>query len=162
MQLIRLALIASIMLSFVHKYYVSSTRMEFNPQSGSFEITMKIFTDDLERTLRSTFDDELQMELGVASRELNYHMEDYLRQHFEVIFDDVPTTWSYVGMEVEMDRTFIYLELPRLLPFSEMKVRNTCLFDSFEKQSNIIDIVYQGKSKKLVLYPGFDHDSYFY
>ncbi|MFT4679109.1 MAG: hypothetical protein ACI84C_001385 [Flavobacteriales bacterium] len=135
----------------MHKYYISNTKIVQNELAGSFEITMKIFTDDFEKTLNKIPDERVILKSGQIDLEISYRIESYAREHFKISIDDRPITWRYVGAEVENDMSYIYFEFIQMADFKELKVENTMLFDEFEQQSNIIDIEYLGKRQKMIL-----------
>jgi hypothetical protein len=45
----------------IHEYYVSVTRANYNPASARLEISMKLFTDDLERTITQNTGEVLKL-----------------------------------------------------------------------------------------------------
>ncbi|MDO9261999.1 MAG: hypothetical protein Q7U08_08670, partial [Flavobacteriaceae bacterium] len=53
---ITLFFLAFMLMSFsVHKYYVSLTQIHHNEKDKSVEITLQVFTDDLELSLNNQF-----------------------------------------------------------------------------------------------------------
>ena len=56
-------LITILIFVFSHKYYVSSTLIDYSDKSGTYQISLKIFHDDLEK------------DLGFEMNELDY--DDY-------------------------------------------------------------------------------------
>ena len=46
-----------------HKYYVSSTKIEFKKESKTVQITMRIFIDDLQETINSSFSKDFELAL---------------------------------------------------------------------------------------------------
>ena len=69
-----------LILIFLHKYYVSSTLIDFNEESGTYQVSLKIFHDDLEK------------ELGFNSNKLDYSnyektnllITNYLKDNFKI------------------------------------------------------------------------------
>ena len=43
------------MFSWMHPYYISMTEIEHDKTNNTLEISVRIFTDDLEKTIRKTY-----------------------------------------------------------------------------------------------------------
>ncbi len=150
----RLLFISSflILCSFtLHKYYISNTKMVLNEMAGNFEVTMKIFTDDFERTLNAEKSETIILKSGVQESDISYAIETYVRDNFKIWIDDRPITWRYVGAEIENDLSYVYFEFIQMENFKELRIENSILFDQFEQQSNVIDIEYKGRQQKMIL-----------
>ena len=46
----------------VHEVYISSLQMEWKQQSGEIQLTLQLFTDDLETVLQSRTDSRIQLD----------------------------------------------------------------------------------------------------
>lgn len=135
----------------LHKFYISKTIIEFNTRSQQFEITCKLFTDDLELALS-----QLQgkpVKLG-ADDGADAIVESYCKQHFKCAIDGVPMEWRWVGKEVENDLTYCYFELYRKPDFTSFMLTNDLLVAQFPDQQNIVDLSIMGNTQTLV----FVHD----
>lgn len=122
-----------------HEYHVSVTQMQYNPALKSFEISIRLFTDDLEKGLSKSNDQRL---FKVTNDDKNDpFVEQYLRRSF--VFTDsqnrmVPI--HYVGKEQEEDATWVYLEAPFQGNLSGYKLQNSTLLEVFEDQVNMTNI----------------------
>lgn len=128
-----------------HKYYFSRTEIQQNAVTQAMEVTVSIFTDDLEKTLQ---DDGEPLRLG-DSRErsdVKFLMDDYLRSRFSVQLDGRPIQLTYLGKEVEHDITYCYLEGGNIPSGKLMEIKNTVLHELFEDQLNRVEISWNGKS----------------
>ncbi len=125
--------------------------MVLNEMAGNFEVTMKIFTDDFERTLNAEKSETIILKSGVQESDISYAIETYVRDNFKIWIDDRPITWRYVGAEIENDLSYVYFEFIQMENFKELRIENSILFDQFEQQSNVIDIEYKGRQQKMIL-----------
>jgi len=135
-----------------HKFYVSNTLIHHNAQSQNFEITMKIFTDDLERAIESKRQEKLR--LGDEDREhtlANEWIGDYLLDRFSVSLDDKPCALQFLGKEVDYEMTYCYLEIHNVVDFHSLSIRNEALLELFPEQQNIVDIDFQGWKQRILL-----------
>jgi hypothetical protein len=128
-----------------HKYYFSRTEIHQNVITQAMEVTISIFTDDLEKALQ---DDGEPLRLGDPRErsDVGFLMDDYLRARFTVDLDGRPIQLSYLGKEVEHDITYVYLEGMNIPSGQLMKIKNTALHELFENQLNRVEISWNGKS----------------
>ncbi len=131
-----------------HKFYVSNTLIEFNAQSQSYEVTCKLFTDDLERALGG---DAIHLGAENEASNANTLVEEYVRSHFKITFNDQPQLLSFVGKEVENDLTLCYFEMYQATDFNVLKVDNTMLLELFPEQKNIVELTSGGRSQTYIL-----------
>lgn len=129
-----------------HKFYVSNTVIAENPRTNSVEITIRIFTDDLENALESTFETESPLLLGEEneSEEAERFLEEYIRENFKLDFNGHPSQLLYIGKEVEYDLCYVYFEIPITPQFNALKMQNSILLDLFEEQVNITHLRFSG------------------
>jgi hypothetical protein len=128
----------------VHKFYVSNTIIEENVQTRSLEVTVKIFTDDLESALYYQEGKKVKLEMGRDIKH-NQAIQTYLLNHFKLsngAFLEYPM--RFVGHETELDLTFIYLEIPNWHLESVLKIENTLLFEVYPEQVNIVHLKMNG------------------
>lgn len=136
----------------IHKFYVSKTIIEYNSRTQLFEITTKIFTDDLDKTLSQFSGKEIRLGTPQEHANTNDYLEDYMRQHFVLEIDGVRTDWRWVGKETENDLTYCYMEVYRNPAFSALKVHNDLLVSDFPEQQNIVDLSLSGSTQTLVFF----------
>jgi hypothetical protein len=137
-------------LSETHKFYISKTIIEFNTRTQLFEITCKMFTDDLELALSQNLGAPIHLGTSEEVNDADVVMERYMRQHFSMIIDGASAEWRWVGKEVENDLTYCYLELYRKPDFRSMAVTNDLLIAQFPEQQNIVDLSVLGTTQTLV------------
>jgi hypothetical protein len=134
----------------IHKFYVSKTTIELNPRSGMFEITCKIFTDDLERAIGSTDLNPVRLGSDREDADASPRIEAYLKQKLRIKFNDQPVVLRFVGKECETDLTFCYLEFYGQPNFNTLEVNNEILFEHYPEQQNIVDLVANSKTRTTV------------
>lgn len=126
-----------------HKFYVSNNIVEYNARTQLFEVTCKIFTDDLERALAP---DGASLFLG-SERErndVNWLIQEYIEKKFKIKINDKPIQFKYIGKEVDPELTHLYFEFNYVDMPNTVSVENTVLFEHFEEQKNIIDLRLNG------------------
>ncbi|HWV33738.1 MAG TPA: DUF6702 family protein, partial [Dyadobacter sp.] len=94
-----------------HDYHVSVTQMQYNASSRSFEVSIRIFTDDLEKALSQSHS---KQRFVIKDNDQNDRfVEEYIRKSFVLTDSQKKNTLiKYVGKEQEADATWVYLEIP--------------------------------------------------
>jgi hypothetical protein len=132
-----------------HDFHTSVTRMDFNPTEKSFEISIRVFTDDLERALS---DDNKGQKFTLTDQDKNdAAVERYIRKHFALISpQNLKKPYAYIGKEREADATWIYVEIPFKEPLSGFSLQNDVLLDTFDDQTNLVNIKYLAQRKSYI------------
>lgn len=124
----------------LHKYYVSLTEIEYVEKQKSVQIITSIFIDDLEVDMRKQSDKIFNIDTKQEVDSIDNYFKNYLHQHFQIIINDSINKYNYIGKEYEDDIVHFYLEIPNIKQLNKIEVINTSLFNSFERQQNIVKI----------------------
>ena len=129
-----------------HDLLSSLTEMRYNAKSKTFEISLRVFTDDLEKVLSATNQNKKFL---VENNDKNDpFVEAYIKKHFVVVnAKNQKPTINYIGKEKEGEATWIYLEMPVNESINGSKIQNNVLIDMFEDQTNILNIFVQNQKK---------------
>ena len=143
-QLIIKFLSLALLIITAHKYYVSTTLIDFDVKSKSFEITLKVFYDDLE------------LDLNLNSKNIDYKTDyeylkelygSYLKKNFQIKINDDIIKIEYLGFEKKRDQINLYMEINNTLDEGNVTIKNSILFNSFPNQKNII-LIRKGSFRK--------------
>lgn len=113
--------------------------MQYNPAQKSLEISIRVFTDDLEKALSM---ENNNRRFVVNNNDQNdAFVEKYLRKSF-VMMDarQQVRPFQYVGKEQEADATWIYLEVPAQGSIEGWMLQNNLLMDVFSDQMNMLNL----------------------
>lgn len=135
----------------LHKFYVSTTIIEENILSNSIEITIKIFSDDLERVLEKSATEPIFLGDEKENERAEEWIELYVKKHFNLEFNDRSFEMRYLGKEVEFDLTYLYFEIAPNPGFTSLKIRNSLMMDEFEEQVNIVHLRFSGWEQRLMI-----------
>ena len=131
-----------------HDFHASVTQMQYNPTEKTFEISIRVFTDDLEKALSQSLNTPVRLGKDAKSDAI---LEKYIRERFAYVTPQKqPKAINYVGHEVEVDANWIYLEMPFAEPFQGGLLKQNALMEVFDDQVNMVNIQYQGQKKTLV------------
>ncbi len=129
-----------------HDFHTSLTEMRYNVKSKTFEISVRVFTDDLQKVLSETNQNKKFLVENNDKNDL--FVEAYIKKHFVVVNPkNQKTIINYIGKEKEGEATWIYLEMPVNESINGSKIQNNVLIDMFEDQTNILNIFIQNQKK---------------
>ncbi|MBN4081146.1 hypothetical protein JYT44_02145 [Caldithrix abyssi] len=150
---IRRLLSAGILTSivFAHPFHVSITTFQLNPNTHSIEITMKLFTDDLEDAIQ--YKGLPPVKLGskneyIKSDSLIFR---YLKKHLSLSLDQKGYEFQWVGKEIENDITWCYFEVESVDRFFVAAITNSIFVANFNDQLNISHF-YKGNQTETIMH----------
>jgi hypothetical protein len=132
-----------------HDYHVSVTQMQYNPGNSLFEVSIRIFTDDLEKALG---EHNSNRRFSIRNEDQNdSFVSAYIQKNFLLSNDQKKILpLRYIGKEQEEDATWIYAEIPLVMPLKGHRLQNSILSEIFEDQVNMTNItVASGKKTYL-------------
>jgi len=127
-----------------HKFYVSNTTIEHRPNEGVFQITMKIFTDDLETALTQFSGEKTVFSEGASKTEHTRVINDYLTKNFQIRTDGIRLIQNYLGKETEHDLTYLFVECTSASPHVIAEITNAVLMEVYPDQINLVNFKYGG------------------
>jgi len=138
-------------MSTVHKFYVSITKVEYIKEEQSLQIIAKIFTEDLEKTLRERYNPEIHLDSKKETASDAEYIQKYLSKKLKINVNNEPVTIEYIGKEYENDVVKIYMEVKNVLELKTFEIENKVLMDMFDEQQNIIHFKNKKIRKSLML-----------
>ncbi len=135
-----------------HRYHASLTRIDFNAETQTAEITIQLFIHDLVPVIERQYKRKLEPEDSATADPL---ILDYLRSTFILknkAGDAGEIKW--VGKELEVEKAFIHLEIPMPGGIEGASLQNTIFFETFVEQTNRVNIHSGKKSATLTYLPG--------
>lgn len=138
-------------LFFLHPFYLSVTEIRHNAAHKSLEISCRIFSDDLENTLKkqskTTFDiikpqNRVMVDTLIAR---------YIRQHLQISVDGHVVAPRYLGYKIEEDAAWCFLEASGVSQVKKLELKDDILYEAHESQSHMIHVIVndQRKSTKI-------------
>lgn len=135
-----------------HKYYVSLTQIHHNEKEKSVEITLQVFTDDLELSLNNQYHQTLSLGNPKEITQVNSYILDYLNQKLSIKINGKAYEYKMLSKEIEDDLTFIYLEIKGIKTLKSVKISNQLFFETFAEQQHIVKIKTKGVHKNIILF----------
>lgn len=143
----------------MHKYYLSSTKIEYKKESKTIQITMRFFIDDLQETINSTYSKDVELALPNEPKEIDSLINNYISKKLEVIINTNKKAFSFLGKEYNNDEIYIYLEIENVELINSIEIKNSMLMEIFSEQQNIIKLYINDTKKTFLLTKQKDKDS---
>src|SRR6478609_5786240 len=140
--------------SLMHPFFVSVIEINHNAKEATVEISVRVFTEDLERTLQKYTTTKLDILKPADNAFLEKQISNYLVQRIKLKVNGQPVTPTYLGHEIQQESVWSYLEIPKTSSLNKLEIDCSLLYDFEKKQSNIFHVKSKGEDKSFKLdYP---------
>ena len=128
-----------------HNFHFSRTEAQWNPESNTVQVTMRLDTDELELALQKHqgLPEAFRIWLGDDQEwpEANSAIYLWVTDHLSIHVAGTDCVWNWVGKEVELDVTYLYLESqPVDGKAAEWRIDNTLFLDQELDQVNEVHV----------------------
>ncbi|MBN2237382.1 MAG: hypothetical protein JW729_07470 [Bacteroidales bacterium] len=134
-----------------HPFYVSICEIDFNQKLNRLEISLRIFTNDLEKNMEDLGFGKLYLGEKNESENADMILKNYISSILKLQVDRINLTPNYLGKETNQELTWIYLEVKDVEAFSEIEISNRLLYQSFATQTNLVHVKNKDETKSLLL-----------
>lgn len=143
----------------LHNFHVSIAEVDYNTSSKSFEVSLKVFTDDLEKALGRKY--QLGRVYLNKSKKYNEYIAKYIKANFYILNSKKQKIkMSFLGKELENDVIWIYFEFPYKSSPKSLKLHNSVLVELFSDQTNMVNTNYKGQKKTHKFKRGYTETPY--
>lgn len=140
--------------ALVHPFFVSVIELNHNAKDKTVEISVRVFTDDFEATLKKFGNTTIDLTNPTNKTKLDQLIVDYVRQKLSIQIDGKATVLEYVGYEVKKESVWIYFEIDKIASLKKVAINCNFLYDFEAKQINIFHVKANGKEESYKLeYP---------
>jgi len=134
-----------------HKFYVSLTELRYNSHNERFELSIRIFPDDLDRALLERSGIHTQLATKLEHEQTDSLLRTYLLENFTLEADEVEIAFNYLGKEPESDAIWCYLESDPVPAPRQLSIRHELLTEIFPDQVNIVQVYIGDWNKGMLL-----------
>jgi len=134
-----------------HKFYVSTTKVEYVKEQKSIQIISKIFVDDLEQVLQKRHNSKVQLDPKKETDLDQNYLLNYILKKLKFKVNGNDTQPIYIGKEYDIDILNIYFEIENIDMLGSLEIENKILIDLFPEQQNIIHFSNEKNKKNLIL-----------
>lgn len=132
-----------------HDFHYSRTDLRWNPESSTWQVEIRVFTDDLELALMpQQADKPLNLGDDLEAEGVDASIENWTHNHCNMTANDKRIALKYLGKEVDYDITYLFLESGMEAPPQTLVLEWRLLFDEFEDQINEVALEFQGMNMR--------------
>lgn len=126
------------LLSLKHEYHVSISQMDYNTESSTIQLSMKLHIEDVELLLEKNLEGVLNLEKDLEKKAVEAFLHDYIRTSFSLSQGAKQVEYKFVGREFEDDDLWMYMETAEFSEMPELEVKNTLFLELFHDQTNMV------------------------
>ncbi|RFS21210.1 hypothetical protein DVR12_17530 [Chitinophaga silvatica] len=134
-------------ITLMHPFYVSVTEIAHDASKQELQVSCRIFTDDLENTLKAQFKTNFDITKPANRKQVDDYIATYLSQHLVITLDGKPVKLHYLGYKVEEDAVWSFLEAEKVPVPKNIQVKNSLLYEKHPTQINMIHVMVNGERK---------------
>jgi hypothetical protein len=131
-----------------HKFYVSISQINYNQETKSIEITLKLFTDDLEFATSNFSKKPVKV---IKAEDADLQIANYIANKFSIVVNNKIRETTYLGKELENDVSWCYLEIKNITKIESIKITNSLFTEQFPDQKNLIHLNINGVEESSIL-----------
>ena len=130
-----------------HPIFVSVTTIDHNRANKTLEVSCKIFTDDLETTLRKKYNKKVDLLDVTLNEAMKPMVNDYIKKHLVITADGKLANMQFIGFEQQEEGIISYFEVKEVATVKKIEVMDNILYDEKPQQMEIIHVTVKGQRK---------------
>gem|GEM_PF-327342 len=137
-----------------HDFHVSLTEVRHNPKEQTLEVSVRLFTDDLDKAIVLSTGQSTGLFAGSETPATEGLISAYLSRNIGIEVDGKPLKLQFLGKELQTDAVWCYLEVKEVRNASRIKVRNASLLEVFPDQTNMVNVHVGSQTRSVLLRKG--------
>ena len=138
-----------------HEFHISKCMIDYAEDEKALQITLHIFLDDLEETIRNTgVKEKLNLCTEKEHADGDRYLLEYIEKFMSLQVNQKEAKYNYLGKEPSEDKlaAWCYLEIENVQQLDELQVKYAVLTELFDDQKNIVQIKGPNKKKGYFLF----------
>lgn len=128
---------------FMHPVHVTVTNIDYNLEEKAFDVSLKIYTDDLESVIRKT--NQIALNLGKTDEIYNSNekISEYIRNNFTISINNdkfAGKKLKFLKKENRDGAMWLYFRYPLTKKIKLLKVNNDLLNELYPDMTNLVII----------------------
>jgi hypothetical protein len=135
----------------VHKFYVSTTDIEFIEEDETVQIISRVFIDDLELLLKTRYSETIKLGKNSETKNADKFIERYFTDKLQITINGKKILFKYLGNTYDDDLVKCFFKAVGVKSLENIEVKNEVLLDMFEDQQNVVHVTKNKTIKSLLL-----------
>ncbi len=142
------------LLSVLHPFFVSVIDINHNAREAKVEISVRIFTDDLEKTLQKYTRAKIDLVHPADKALLEKQLAAYMSRTLQLKVNGQAASLHFLGYEIQQESAWSYFEIDKVPALKKLETDCSLLYDFETNQINIFHVKSNGVEKSYKLdYP---------
>ncbi len=135
-----------------HPVHVALTSIEYDGTKEMFDISFKIFWDDLERVIATKYKVTLKLANEKENPQEKEYIDRYIRENFRfVVNDGTAAVPVYEGKKISDEAIWLTFHIPCREKVKKVYIYNTVMMDMFCDQTDLLIFKYGDMEKGVSL-----------
>ena len=130
-----------------HPFYMGVTDLKYDAASKNMNVSVKLFTNDLEEALRKNSKKNIDILHPQNKAEVDSILFTYIKKRLSISLNLKQQTLHYIGYEREDESVWTYFELNKVPTPKTLDIDTRLLYDHFPQQINIVHAEVNGIKK---------------
>jgi hypothetical protein len=143
--------LTTLLIAFLHPFYVSVIDINHNDKEASLEISVRTFTTDLETRLENEYHVKLDLGDPKQKAKAEEYINLYVQKRLALTTNGVKGKMDFIGFEIQKESTWSYFEIKNVKQLKQLDVFCEILFGIDPQQINIIHAKASGQKKSYEL-----------
>ncbi len=141
----------------IHDHHVGITEIRYSTDSESYQISLKLFTEDLENAVLK--DSGVDLDLGSEKENADSVIFKYLEKEFSIeSAEGEKLNLTRIGRETDLNITWVYFESEIMKSLDALKVHNSIFMELHDEQTHVVNVDQDGKTKSTLLHSSKNED----
>lgn len=130
-----------------HPFFVSVIDLNYKQKEHALQISVKLFTNDLEDALKRTTKKKIDILNPINKAETDSILFNYIIKRLNISINSKKQTLHFIGYEKEEEAIWTYLEIKNSLQPKKINIETKLLYDFLPQQINIVHTNVNGIKK---------------
>ena len=138
-------------MAIYHPFFVAVVDFNHNAKDAAVEISLRVFTDDLEKTIQKNSSKKIDVIQPVDKAVVDQLIVAYIGKTLHLKINGQPVNAKYVGYEIIKESTWAYFEIEGVKELKKLDIDCNFLYDFEKSQTNIFHVRNKGIEKSYKL-----------
>ena len=137
--------------AFSHKFYVSITQIDYNPNKKQLQIATRYFIDDIEKAIANKYQEKIYIDAKTMKEHQKKLLEQYLLSGYLIQINNKKQPLNYLDFEIENDVLIVYFTINQVKKIKKLDIKINTLYEIISTQQHIIHTHIGDKKCSLLL-----------
>jgi hypothetical protein len=143
--------LATLFITMMHPFFISVIDINHNEKEAVLEISVRTFTDDLEKTINQESNIAIDFNNPAQKEKADQLIKNYLVKKLSLVANGNKCNLEYLGFEIQKESTWTYFEVKNIKELKQLNVVCDILSGISPEQINIIHVKTKGQRKSYEL-----------